>query len=142
MATNPINRPMTALFEKSLAVADHLKVKNDGGKYKAAIGMAKMLAGQIDDVVASQDADAINRMNMRIIPNYHKCLYGLGLTPEGYARITGASAAPSGPVASGPEDDDTNLDAPEMEDQADNGDALDAIITDLDAKVVQMKGRR
>lgn len=142
MATNPIQRPMTALFERSLAAADHLKVKNDGGKYKAAIGMAKMLAGQIDDVVASGDADAINRMNMRIIPNYHKCLYGLGLTPEGFARITGVSSPAPGPTASGTEDDDTNLDAPEVDQEDGGGDALDAIIAETEAKVIEMKGRR
>ena len=142
MATNPINRPMTALFERSLAAADHLRVKNDGGKYKAAIGMAKMLAGQIDDVVASNDAEAINRMNMRIIPNYHKCLFGLGLTPEGYARITGVTASAPGAATGGPEDDDTNLDTPEVEEQGDQGDALDSIISETDAKVLQLKGRR
>lgn len=136
MATNPIARPMTALVEKSVAAAAHLRGK-EADQYKAAVALAKLLAGQIDDASVGGDPDQWNKINMRVVPNFLRVLYTLGLTPEGYAKITNPQAvgrSPGRPPKDGPDEPAAEASAP----KAEAGDALDEIM----AKVVSMKDRR
>jgi len=129
---------MTALVEQSVAAAAHLRGK-EAGHYKAAVALAKLLAGQIDDAAVGGDPDQWNKINMRVVPNFLRVLYALGLTPEGYAKITNPQALGSRggrPPKDGPDEPAAEASAPKTEAEA--GDALDAIV----ANVVRMKDRR
>lgn len=129
---NPISNPMATILEKSLKAADHLR-KHD--EYGAAIALAKMLAGQIDDAAQSQDPDILNKLNMRVIPNYHKVLFTLGLTPEGFAKITNPAYRPS------PGETEDNAPETPKASEEEPGDALDALVTQAE-NVVKMSDRR
>lgn len=121
---NPITNPMTRTLERSVAKADHLRGHPE---YAAGIALAKLLAGQIDEMVQAQDPVVVNQMNMRVLPNFHKILYTLGLTPEGFAKITGSSSRAPAPEDPASVDETEAPPAPEAE-----GDELDRIIANLD----------
>lgn len=93
MTDNPLMRPMTTVLDKSVKAAKWL----DSSEWSAGVALARAIAGQIDDVVEGghvTDPEVLKQLHMRIIPNYQRALFTLGLTPEGYARTTGVGAAP------------------------------------------------
>ena len=98
MADNPIRRPMTTVLDSSVRAATWL---HNADQYAAGISLARMIAGQIDDVVEAAggvpDPEILKQLHMRMVPNFQKALHALGLTPEGYARMTGVGS-PSGQV--------------------------------------------
>ncbi|GAB6920557.1 hypothetical protein JCM9803A_10070 [Rhodococcus erythropolis] len=83
----------TQLSEVNAAVraADHLK---DTEQYRASIEQARMLARVIDDAVA-EGPDAAAKATFGPVPTLHKVLTGLGLTPEGAAKLN-LQSAPEG----------------------------------------------
>lgn len=138
MANNPIARPMSTLVDQSVAAAAHLRGK-EAGHYKAAVALAKLLAGQIDDANMAGDPDTWNKINMRVIPNFHRVLFTLGLTPEGFARITTPIPAGGRLPKEGPSEPKASVAKIPEEDL---GDELDAIVTDLNAARARGKGQR
>ncbi|MBT2268795.1 terminase small subunit [Rhodococcus erythropolis] len=75
----------------SVRAADHLK---DSDQYRGSIEQARMLARVIDDAVA-EGADAATKATFGPVPTLHKVLTGLGLTPEGAAKLN-LQSAPEG----------------------------------------------
>lgn len=76
---------VTVLTELNAAIraAEHLRGKVE---YRAAIEVARTLARQIDGVRGETPSTA-SRVTNVAIPTMHKVLTGLGLTPEGLARL-------------------------------------------------------
>lgn len=125
MATNPIRRPQTSALERALKAAPWL---HNVQEYAAGVALAKLMAGQIDDMVESQDPDMVKLMHMRSIPRYREVLETLGLTPASHSRMVGGSAA-GAPPAETDEDDE-----PET---APAGNPLDALAAEVE-NVVQL----
>lgn len=104
MADNPITRPMTTLLDRSVAAATWLR---DAAQYDAQVALARLIAGQIDDAVEQNkvdDPEFLKQFHMRMVPNLQRALFTLGLTPEGYAKMTGVgsvSGQTSGKEAAG-----------------------------------------
>ena len=97
MTDNPLMRPMTTVLDQSVRAATWLQ---GADQYAAGVSLARLLAGQIDDVVEGgqvADPEILKQLHMRMVPNFQKALHALGLTPEGYARMTGVGS-PSGQV--------------------------------------------
>lgn len=138
MAKNPLSDPMAASLETAIKAADWLHGED---RYAAGIELARLLAGQIDTLVASQDPAAVREMNIRTVKNYHAALHALGLTPEGYARMTGVGGrAATGPVGQqGDEDDDAAQKAEEKAEET--GNPLDLLTAEVE-NVVSMAGRK
>lgn len=143
MTDNPITRPMTAILDRSVKAASWL----DGvDKYAAGVSLARLLAGQIDDVVgvgATADPELLKQLHMRMVPNFQRALFTLGLTPEGYAKMTGVGSPvgqTSAAEASGGPPGPTPFDAA----NAAKGDALDQLIAEETdrSNVIDMDGRR
>ncbi|QLF83980.1 terminase small subunit [Gordonia phage Upyo] len=143
---NPITHPMTTVLEKSIRSATWLQGTE---QYGAAIATARMIAGQIDGVVAASggvpDPEVLKQLHMRMIPNYHRALFTLGLTPEGYAKMTAAvPTASGGSKVSAAPSSSPGVASPFDAAATATGDALDALIaaeTDR-TNVIQMGERR
>ena len=128
MTDNPITRPMTNVLDRSVRAASWLQ---GADQYAAGISLARMIAGQIDDVVEAAggvpDPEILKQLHMRMVPNFQKALHALGLTPEGYARMTGVGS-PSGQVPTAEASGTTGVASPFDAAKASEGDALDALI--------------
>ena len=128
---NPLTHPMTAVLDQSVRAATWLQGTD---QYGAAIATARMIAGQIDGVIAASggvpDPEVLKQLHMRMLPNYQKALFTLGLTPEGYAKMTGVGS-PQGQVGPG----EASGKAPGVATPFDaaaaaTGDALDELISE------------
>ena len=75
----------------SIRAADHLK---DAQEFRGSIEQARMLARVIDDAV-DEGPDAATKATFGPVPTLHKILTGLGLTPEGAAKLN-LQSAPEG----------------------------------------------
>lgn len=75
----------------SVRAAEHLR---DADEYRGAIEQARMLARVIDDAVEA-GAEAATKASFGPVPTLHKVLTGLGLTPEGAAKLN-LQAEPEG----------------------------------------------
>ena len=128
MTDNPITRPMTNVLDRSVRAASWLQ---GADQYAAGISLARMIAGQIDDVVEAAggvpDPEILKQLHMRMVPNFQKALHALGLTPEGDARMTGVGS-PSGQVTTSEASGTTGVASPFDAAKASEGDALDALI--------------
>lgn len=129
MATNPIRRPQTSALERALKAAPWLHGVKE---YEAGVALAKLMAGQIDDMVEAQDPDMVKLMHMRSIPRYREVLETLGLTPASHSRMTSGAAAGAPPPAGGDDDED---------DKEPVANPLDAMVAEVE-NVVSMAGRR
>lgn len=144
VAENPIRRPMTTVLDSSVRAATWL---HGADQYAAGISLARMIAGQIDDVVETSgavvDPEILKQMHMRMVPNFQKALHALGLTPEGYARMTGVGS-PSGQVPTSAASGTTGVATPFDAAAATEHDALDALIMAEDERsnVVALNDRR
>lgn len=96
--TNPFQNSMETVLDKAVKDAPWL---HGADRFAAGVAMARLLASQIDSLQAAVDPEAVKQLNMRIIPNYHRALHGLGLTPEGYARMTGVGGKSPGASGAG-----------------------------------------
>ncbi|RVW06234.1 terminase small subunit [Rhodococcus spongiicola] len=67
----------------SVRAAEHLQ---DAPQYRAAIEQARMLARVIDEAVDT-GTEAATKASFGPVPTLHKVLTGLGLTPEGAAKL-------------------------------------------------------
>lgn len=130
---NPISSPQTARFEASVKAAEHLRGHPE---YASAIALGKALATQIDEMTTTGDPEVMNKMNMRVVPNFQRALYTLGLTPEGFAKITNPLSAP--PTGKPDDEDET---PPKASEDEGPGDELDALMADMD-NVVNLGDRR
>lgn len=143
MSNNPITRPMTMLLDKSVRAATWI---HGAEQYEAGVALARVLAGQIDDVVEGgqiSDPEVRKQFHMRMVPNFQRALHSLGLTPEGYARMTGVGS-PAG-QAKGTEAAGTTGVASPFDTAAKPAvDPLTALITevDLQTNVVDLESRR
>jgi hypothetical protein len=88
----------------SVRAAEHLQ---NAPQFRGSIEQARMLARVIDDAV-DDGFESATKSTFGPVPTLHKVLTGLGLTPEGAARL--------------------NLQT------ADEGDELDAMLRDRDAR--------
>ena len=145
MTDNPLMRPMTIDLDQSVRAATWL---HNADQYAAGISLARMIAGQIDDVVEASggvpDPEILKQLHMRMVPNFQKALHALGLTPEGYARMTGVGS-PSGQVPTAEASGTTpGVATPFDAAKASEGDALDALILAETERtnVIDMEGRR
>ena len=128
MTDNPLMRPMTTVLASSVRAATWL---HNADQYAAGISLARMIAGQIDDVVEASggvpDPEILKQLHMRMVPNFQKALHALGLTPEGYARMTGVGS-PSGQVTTSEASGTTGVASPFDAAASSEHDALDALI--------------
>lgn len=143
MTDNPLMRPMTTVLDSSVRAATWL---HGADQYAAGISLARMIAGQIDDVVEGgqvADPEVLKQLHMRMVPNFQKALHALGLTPEGYARMTGVGS-PSGQVPTPEASGTTGVATPFDAAAATEHDALDALIMAEDERsnVVALNDRR
>lgn len=136
MAKNPLSQPMAASLETAIKAADWLHGED---RYAAGIELARLLAGQIDTLVASQDPAAVREMNIRTVKNYHAALHALGLTPEGYARMTGVGGRAATGPAGQQEDEDAAQKAEEKAEET--GNPLDLLTAEVE-NVVSLAGRK
>lgn len=136
MAKNPLSQPMAASLETAIKAADWLHGED---RYAAGIELARLLAGQIDTLVASQDPAAVREMNIRTVKNYHAALHALGLTPEGYARMTGVGGRAATDPAGQQEDEDAAQKAEEKAEET--GNPLDLLTAEVE-NVVSLAGRK
>lgn len=127
MATNPIRRPQTSALERALKAAPWLHGVKE---YEAGVALAKLMAGQLDDMVEAQEPDLVKLMHMRSIPRYREVLETLGLTPTAHSRMTSGAAAGAPPAENEDEDDKEPVANP-----------LDAMVAEVE-NVVSMAGRR
>lgn len=93
-----MSKTLLSEVDASVEAATHLQ---GAEQYRASIEQARMLARVIDDAVAD-GPEAATKATFGPVPTLHKVLTGLGLTPEGAAKL--------------------NLEAPE------EGDELDAMM--------------
>ena len=76
-------KTLLAEVNASVRAAEHLK---DADQFRASIEQARMLARIIDDAVDEGPA-AATKATFGPVPTLHKVLTGLGLTPEGAAKL-------------------------------------------------------
>ena len=143
MTDNPLMRPMTTVLDQSVRAATWLQ---GADQYAAGVSLARLLAGQIDDVVEGgqvADPEVLKQLHMRRVPNVQRALFTLGLTPEGYAKMTGVGS-PTGQVTTSEASGTTGVASPFDAAKASEGDALDALILAETERtnVIDMDGRR
>lgn len=140
---NPITRPMSTLLDKSVRAATWLA---GATQYEAGVALARLLAGQIDDAVEGgqiTDPEVLKQFHMRMVPNFQRALHALGLTPEGYAKMTGVRS-PAGQAKGTEAAGTTGVASPFDTAGKPAVDPLEALITeeDLRANVVDLESRR
>ena len=131
MPQNPMRQPIRTALDKAVKDAEWLKED----RFSGAVAMTRLLADQIDTLQAVTDPESVKQLNMRIIPNFHRALHGLGLTPEGYAKMTGAGGT-NRPGASGAGIEDEGAD--EMKGKPAATNPLDALMAEAE-NVVQFR---
>lgn len=144
MTDNPLMRTMTTVLDQSVRAASWLQ---GADQYAAGVALARTLAGQLDDVIQGgqvTDPEVLKQLHMRMIPNYQRALFTLGLTPEGYAKMTGVGS-PAGPNGKTPDTEvPTGVASPFAAASAAEGDPLEQLITAETERtnVIDMEGRR
>ena len=73
------------------------------------------------------DPEVLKQLHMRMVPNFQRALFTLGLTPEGYAKMTGVGS-PTGQVTTSEASGTTGVASPFDAARPPRGDALDALI--------------
>lgn len=134
-SANPLMRPMTTVLDRSVRAAKWL----ESSEWSAGIALARAIAGQIDDVTEAghvNDPEVLKQLHMRMIPNFQRALFTLGLTPEGFAKITAGvvSGTPEAPAADGAESAPAGVATPFAAASAAAKDPLDALIIDMDSR--------
>ena len=143
MTDNPLMRPMTTVLDQSVRAATWLQ---GADQYAAGVALARTLAGQLDDVIQGgqvTDPEVLKQLHMRMIPNYQRALFTLGLTPEGYAKMTGVGS-PTGQVTTSEASGTTGVASPFAAAASAEGDPLEQLITAETERtnVIDMEGRR
>lgn len=136
MPTNPLRKVQTKALEDALKAADWL---HGADEYKAGVALAKLLAGQIDDMVEAHDSELVKLMHMRSIPRYREVLETLGLTPTAHSRMVGGSAASAPPPPA--QDEDDADEAPKETPAPKIANPLDALADEV-TNVVNLAARR
>lgn len=147
MSENPITNPMVTVLDQSVQAAVWLQGTT---QYSAGIALARSIASQIDSLLAGSggvpDPEVIKQLHMRVIPNYQRALFTLGLTPEGYAKMTGAGSygTPKDSPSDQAPDTPPGIPTPFSAAASATGDALDALISAETARtnVIQLGDRR